>query len=187
LRRSAPPRHLARRSQRRVRQAAARTCHLFAAPPRRAGCHRAPRDEAARGRRRRHRGRSGVRRQVSGRAGFSAFRHFSTLVLVLGCFVLLGAEAARLQWEQGEFLKKQGQARAVRTVTVKPNRGRIVDRNGEILAVSTPVDSIAGDGTVLCAEPGRFAELSEALALDADAIAALCRGHADSEFFYLKR
>lgn len=121
------------------------------------------------------------------RDGFSAFRHFSALLLVLGCFVLLGAEAARLQWEQGEFLKKQGQARAVRTVTVKPNRGRILDRNGEILAVSTPVDSIAGDGTVLCAEPGRFAELSEALALDADAIAALCRGHADSEFFYLKR
>src|SRR5690606_17940037 len=137
--------------------------------------------------RRRHRGRSGGRRQVRARDGFSAFRHFSALLLVLGCFVLLGAEAARLQWEQGEFLKKQGQARAVRTVTVKPNRGRILDRNGEILAVSTPVDSIAGDGTVLCAEPGRFAELTEALALDADAIAALCREHADSEFFYLRR
>lgn len=40
------------------------------------------------------------------------------------------------------FLQKEGDARAVREVTIPAHRGMITDRNGEPLAVSTPVVSV---------------------------------------------
>lgn len=118
---------------------------------------------------------------------FSPFRHWSSLLVLLGCFTLLAAQAARLQFEQGEFLKQQGAARSVRTVPVQPNRGRILDRNGEILAVSTPVDSIAAEPPVLCADAGHWPRLAEALGRDADSIARLCAEQGEAGFAYLKR
>ncbi len=118
---------------------------------------------------------------------FNAFRHFSSLFVLLGAFGVLAVQAARLQWEQGEFLKEQGAARSVRTVEVKPNRGRILDRNGEILAVSTPVDSITADPSVLCAAPGAWPALAEALGRDVNRLAALCAEHGESGFAYLER
>ena len=118
---------------------------------------------------------------------FNAFRHFSSLFVLLAAFAVLAVQAARLQWEQGEFLKEQGTARAVRTVEVKPNRGRILDRNGEILAVSTPVDSITADPAVLCASPDTWPPLAEALGREASWIAALCDEHGNAGFAYLQR
>lgn len=120
-------------------------------------------------------------------SNFRPFRHWSSLAVLVGCFALLSAQAVKLQWEQGEFLKRQGAARAVRTVTVKPNRGRILDRHGEILAVSTPVDSITADPRMLCAAADRWAALAEAVAIEPARIAALCRTAAGQEFAYLKR
>jgi cell division protein FtsI (penicillin-binding protein 3) len=40
-----------------------------------------------------------------------------------------------------DFLRKQGDARMVRTETINAHRGMIMDRNGVPLAVSTPVTS----------------------------------------------
>lgn len=105
----------------------------------------------------------------------------------MASLVLLTGKAVQLQWEQGEFLKRQGLARTVRTVVVKPNRGRILDRNGEILAVSTPVDSITADPRVLCANEAVWQPLVDALEIEMDVITMLCKRAADQEFAYLKR
>ncbi len=118
---------------------------------------------------------------------FSPFRHFSSLAVLLAGFGLLLVQAASLQWEQGEFLKKQGAARAVRTVEVKPNRGRILDRNGEILAVSTPVDSITVEPVVFCTHPDGWPGLAEALGREVSRIADLCATHGEASFAYLAR
>src|SRR5690606_19075353 len=48
-----------------------------------------------------------------------------------------------------KFLQNQGQARSLRTESINANRGVITDRNGEPLAVSSPVVSIAGNPKVL--------------------------------------
>ncbi len=52
------------------------------------------------------------------------------------------ARAAYLQVVHKDFLQDQGDDRYLRTVEVPAHRGMILDRNGEPLAVSSPVDSI---------------------------------------------
>lgn len=66
------------------------------------------------------------------------------LVLLAGICVLL-IRAAYLDVFQQSWLKKQAGKRQLRTLIVPPYRGMIVDRNGEALAVSSPVASISID------------------------------------------
>jgi len=70
------------------------------------------------------------------------------LILLLGIAVLLG-RAAYLEIYQQSWLKMQAGKRQLRTVTVPPYRGMIVDRNGESLAISSPVSSIVVDPSKL--------------------------------------
>ena len=66
--------------------------------------------------------------------------------LVFGALALLFAglvgRSLYLQWIDNEFLQTQGSARHSRELEVPAHRGRIVDRFGEPLAVSTPVKSL---------------------------------------------
>ncbi len=66
------------------------------------------------------------------------------LLLLAGISVLL-VRAAYLEIFQQTWLKEQAGKRQLRTVTVPPYRGMIVDRNGEALAISSPVSSISID------------------------------------------
>ncbi len=66
------------------------------------------------------------------------------LLLLAGITVLLG-RAAYLEVFQQSWLKKQAGKRQLRTIIVPPYRGMIVDRNGESLAISSPVASITVD------------------------------------------
>ena len=54
----------------------------------------------------------------------------------------LAARAVELQLLDHGFLAKQGDDRSMRVVKIAAHRGAITDRNGEPLAVITPVDSI---------------------------------------------
>jgi cell division protein FtsI (penicillin-binding protein 3) len=62
-------------------------------------------------------------------------------LLALGFGTLLG-RAAYLQGWKTDFLQAKGESRYARTLAIPANRGRILDRHGEALAVSTPVKSI---------------------------------------------
>ena len=57
-------------------------------------------------------------------------------------FVGLGARAAYIQVFNNDFFKRQGEVRYSRTLEMPANRGRILDRNGLILASSVPSPSI---------------------------------------------
>ncbi len=61
--------------------------------------------------------------------------------LMLGMVVLVG-RAVNLQVLDRQFLKHQGDIRHVGQVSVAAHRGRLLDRNGELLAISTPVKSV---------------------------------------------
>ena len=61
--------------------------------------------------------------------------------LALG-FVGLGARAAYIQVFNNDFFRHQGEVRYSRTLELPANRGRILDRNGLILASSVPSPSI---------------------------------------------
>ena len=71
-----------------------------------------------------------------------AWRARLVLVGLLGCSCALVARAAWLQGFNNEFLQAKGESRYARVLEVPATRGRITDRNGDVLAVSTPVRSI---------------------------------------------
>ena len=64
------------------------------------------------------------------------------LGLILCSLALLIGRAAYLQVLDKQFLKHQGDLRHIGIMPVPAHRGRIMDRHGEVLAVSTPVKSI---------------------------------------------
>jgi len=66
---------------------------------------------------------------------------FIVAAIALG-FVGLAARAAYIQVYANEFFQKQGEVRFARTLDLPANRGRILDRNGVILASSVPAPSI---------------------------------------------
>jgi cell division protein FtsI (penicillin-binding protein 3) len=66
--------------------------------------------------------------------------------LVVGAIALgfcgLAARAAYIQVVANDFFQRQGEVRFARTLDLPANRGRILDRNGLILASSVPAQSI---------------------------------------------
>ena len=66
---------------------------------------------------------------------------FIVAMIGLG-FVGLGARAAYVQVFGNDFFQRQGEVRFARTLGLPANRGKILDRNGLILASSVPAASI---------------------------------------------
>jgi len=78
-------------------------------------------------------------------------------------FVVLLARALYLQGFDNEFLQGQGTARHSRELEVPAHRGRILDRSGEALALSTPVKSLWAFPDKLDATPEQIASLAAIL------------------------
>ena len=109
-------------------------------------------------------------------------------------FLCMGLAAASLVWRavclqvlDKEFLLSQADARHLRVVSLPAHRGKILDRNGEPLAISTPVESVWVNPQVLGAELQRIPELTTLLSLDRDKVQELLASRADREFIYLRR
>ncbi|MCQ4300016.1 penicillin-binding transpeptidase domain-containing protein [Pseudomonas songnenensis] len=104
--------------------------------------------------------------------------------------LLVGAIAWRivdLQVMDQGFLKGQGDARSVRHIPIPAHRGLITDRNGEPLAVSTPVTTLWGNPKELQAARARWPELAKALGQDAATLSERLQSQASREFIYLVR
>jgi cell division protein FtsI (penicillin-binding protein 3) len=110
-------------------------------------------------------------------------------VALLGFFTLIAAgllgRAVFLQVLDKQFLLDQGAERHLRVVEMPAHRGMILDRNGEPLAVSTPVDSIWMNPQELSsASVPQLAKVLGARSLD---LARLFKVSGDKEFVYLAR
>jgi cell division protein FtsI (penicillin-binding protein 3) len=108
------------------------------------------------------------------------------MVLALGSTALI-VRAVDLQVVRKDFYQEQGDARFLREMPIPVSRGTIFDRNGEPLAVSTPVESIWAVPQQLLEQPDRLPELAAALGIDASALKEKLEQHQDKEFVYLKR
>jgi cell division protein FtsI (penicillin-binding protein 3) len=64
------------------------------------------------------------------------------LAALLSAFAVLASRSVYLQAMRTDFLQEKGEARYSRVLEIPATRGRILDRNAEALAVSTPVKSI---------------------------------------------
>lgn len=121
----------------------------------------------------------------------TARRFVGRVSIVIVFFALaassLVARAVHLQVLDTDFLNQQADTRHLRTERIAAHRGSITDRNGEPLAISTPVDSIWVNPKELAHSVDRVAELARALGLDADLTIRRITRSMDKEFVYLKR
>jgi len=111
----------------------------------------------------------------------------------MAVFALLGlglmARAVFLQVFDHDFYRGQGDARQQRTVAIPAHRGMLLDRHGEPLAISTPIQTLWGNPQGLVEQPGALREVAAILALDPQELqdsvdSAARRGR---EFMYIKR
>ncbi|MCW8955873.1 MAG: penicillin-binding transpeptidase domain-containing protein [Gammaproteobacteria bacterium] len=111
--------------------------------------------------------------------------------LVMSVFVLamLGLlwRALDMQVLNQAFFQQQGDARHLRTVTVPANRGDIYDRNGEPLAISTPVDSVWVNPAEFNVDVQRLQLMADMLEQDARALRQRVDRSQQREFLYIKR
>ena len=105
--------------------------------------------------------------------------------LALG-FVGLGARAAYIQVFNNDFFQHQGEVRYNRTLELPANRGRILDRNGLILASSVPAPSIWAIPEDVSLEDGERKQLAKLLGVP-EAELAKKLADEDKSFVWLKR
>jgi cell division protein FtsI (penicillin-binding protein 3) len=113
------------------------------------------------------------------------------LMLVTGalglCSLALVGRAVDLQLVDNDFYRQQGDARFLREIPIPTSRGMITDRNGEPLAVSSPVESIWGNPQELLKHPDRLPELADALGVPSEQLTRKLGQRSDKEFMYLRR
>ncbi len=126
-------------------------------------------------------------RRKSAAPRIGAGRRYVALTVVLGAMGLLAARAFQLQVTDHGFLQGQADARSLRTITVQPMRGMILDRNGKPLAVSAPVESVAADPTILAGSPKSFRALEKALGMRRGEIRKKLKRYKNKRFMWLKR
>lgn len=94
------------------------------------------------------------------------------LLWPLGLLPLLAVcllwRALDLQWVNQDFLEKRGNEISVRVAKVLAHRGSILDRFGEPLAVSTPVDSVIVNPRELLSDYGNIKRLAAAVNREQD-------------------
>ena len=124
---------------------------------------------------------------MSKKATISRARRLLLGGLMLCGFAVLAARSAQLQLVDREFLQGQADARHLRVVQVPAHRGMITDRNGEPLAISTPVQSVWVNPGELVASRNELSQLARLLGLDADSVRRLLGQRQGREFVYLRR
>jgi cell division protein FtsI (penicillin-binding protein 3) len=110
---------------------------------------------------------------------------FVLVAFVAGFAVLVG-RSVYLQAMKTDFLQEKGEARFSRVLEIPATRGRVLDRNGEALAVSTPVKSIWVIPADVEASAQAKRRLAQLLGLDARELAKKL-AETDRDFVYLKR
>ncbi|HEX2236988.1 MAG TPA: penicillin-binding transpeptidase domain-containing protein [Gammaproteobacteria bacterium] len=117
---------------------------------------------------------------------YTARRWLVLAVMMIGLLSLLG-RALDLQLRERDFLLGQGDARHQRIMPIPAHRGMILDRNGEPLAISTPVDSVWANPRETLAVRARLPTLAKLLGMSDDALLSELETRAEKEFVYLKR
>jgi len=105
---------------------------------------------------------------------------------LLAAFIVLGVRALYLQGLSDDFLQRQGEARFERTVELPATRGKVLDRNGVLLASSVPARSVWAIPEEVSITPEQRAELARLLELPPRTLQARLED-ADRRFVYLRR
>jgi cell division protein FtsI (penicillin-binding protein 3) len=108
------------------------------------------------------------------------------LVVLMGlAFAALIARALYVQFLEAEFFLRQGEIRYARTMELSANRGRILDRHGQLLAVSVPAHSLWAVPKHFEADPIQRRELARLLDISVTDLNAKLEGNPN--FAWVKR
>ncbi|HLX30558.1 MAG TPA: penicillin-binding protein 2 [Casimicrobiaceae bacterium] len=129
--------------------------------------------------------RAETRRPVAPPAELPRNRAVALFGALAALFAVLLGRSLYLQWVDNDFLQEQGAARFSREIEVPAHRGRIVDRNGAALAISTPVKSLWVFRDRIEATPSQLAALARILDLAPRDLASRLKG--DGEFAFVAR
>ncbi|HYN79159.1 MAG TPA: penicillin-binding protein 2 [Lamprocystis sp. (in: g-proteobacteria)] len=102
-------------------------------------------------------------------------------------FVLVASAVFYRQVVETDFLRGEGERRYLRVGEIPARRGMILDRNGEPLAVSTPVETIWADPRKLMSELDALPAVATCLGLKPTELREQVRANAERGFMYLKR
>jgi cell division protein FtsI (penicillin-binding protein 3) len=123
------------------------------------------------------------------RSSAQSFRQRQWLLfglLIAGAAGLIG-RAVDLQLVAHGFLARQGDARYTRVATIVAHRGNIVDRNGEPLAISTPVDSVWVNPQELSGSIEQLPRLAGAIGVDRAELTRHISSNMARDFLYVAR
>lgn len=114
-----------------------------------------------------------------------AWRARFVAALLLLAFGVLAARSVYLQVVRNDFLQQKGESRYSRVIELSATRGRIVDRSGDVMAVSTPVKSIWAIPEDARLTPSQARELAALTEMD---VRELNRRLAtEKDFIFIKR
>lgn len=114
-------------------------------------------------------------------------RLYTVLMVMALAGTGLVARAVDVQVLRSDFYQEQGAERFLRDVPIPAYRGAILDRNGEPLAVSTPVASLWAVPSELIEARERLPELATALGIGVEPLMQRLVQRSGREFVYLKR
>jgi len=119
-------------------------------------------------------------------------RRFVGRVTLVGAFFVLVASsllarAVQLQVFNKDFLNQQADTRHLRIERISAHRGTITDRNGEPLAISTPVDSVWANPKELAPAVDSVPQLARILGIESQQLMRRVTRSMDRDFLYLKR
>lgn len=119
-------------------------------------------------------------------AELPGWRATALFALMLAGLAGLLVRSVYLQAMHDDFLQEKGEARYSRTIEVSAHRGMITDRNGEPLAVSTPVESVWASPANVEADSRQIRQLAQALDMS---VVDLKKRLSDTsrDFVYLRR
>jgi len=114
-------------------------------------------------------------------------RRWSLIGIMAVASLVLVWRAVDQQIFETDFLQDEGERRHLRTVEVPAHRGMITDRDGEPLAISTPVDSVWANPRILAPDLRELEPLARALEMKADGLRQILAKRNNRSFVYLKR
>lgn len=115
-----------------------------------------------------------------------AWRRRLLLVLVLLGFAALLGRSVYLQSFHKRFLQEKGDARYNRTLALPSQRGKITDRYGELLAISSPVESVWANPSDVKINANQTKKIADLLGLKVTVVDKKL-ANSEREFVYLKR
>jgi len=122
----------------------------------------------------------------------TAWRYYVVLGIVALIYVGLLLRSAYIQIIEPDMLKKQGDMRSMRVAANTVQRGSIIDRNGDELAISVPVETVWADPKIIMdnnalAMTKHWQALADVLGQNVNKLTTRVVRHPGKRFVYLER